>query len=129
MSEDLPTPAKTSLPEWVSSTLTTAWIDTRMEADRTMVALSAGGVGLLVTLLTAVTVPRSWILWLYGLAFLGFLLAIGSGLAVFKRNANHLEEALADLEAAHSSRTRKKLRALDWLLMLSFAGGDRKSVV
>ena len=83
MSEDLP-PTKTSQPEWVNSTLTTAWIDTRMEADRTMVALSAGGIGLLLTLLTAVTVPRSWILWLYGLAFLGFLLAIGSGLAVFQ---------------------------------------------
>lgn len=44
------------------SAVINGWIETRMERDRTLLALSTGGVGLLVTLVTTVGPPGSFIL-------------------------------------------------------------------
>lgn len=47
------------------SVLVNAWIQTRMERDKTLVTLSAAAVGLLVTLLTTVGINKEWIILLY----------------------------------------------------------------
>ncbi|MDA8663964.1 hypothetical protein N9L66_03280 [Porticoccaceae bacterium] len=38
------------------STMLSAWIETKMERDKTLVTLSAAGIGLLVTILTVIGV-------------------------------------------------------------------------
>lgn len=110
-------------PEWWNATLTSAWIETRMEADRTMVALSAGGIGLLVTLLTAFAPQSTCVVIVYILALLAFSVAIACGIAIFKRNAAHLEEALNSPATADNSSTRRDLGKLDWVLGTAFGAG------
>ena len=73
------------------SVLLAAWIQTRMERDRTIVALSAAAIGLLVTLLTTTGVPRWWLLIPYGTAFIGFAVSIGAALAIYQRNSEKIE--------------------------------------
>lgn len=116
-------------PEWWKSTLTAAWFETRMEADRTMVALSAGGIGLMVTLLTAVGVEDLWAAVFYTLALLGFIAAIIVGLAIFQVNAAHIAEAADDPEKADASPLRARLRKLDRALMASFGSGVLFSIL
>jgi hypothetical protein len=47
------------------SVMLDAWIQTRMALDKSLITLSAGGVGVLVTLLTTVGVARPWQIYLY----------------------------------------------------------------
>ena len=70
------------------------WVATRMEKDRTVLSLSAGGVGLLVTLLTTVGPSSRCELVLSvaaGICFAGTILV---ALLVFARNSHHLEEII-----------------------------------
>jgi len=73
------------------SVLLAAWIQTRMERDRALVALSAAAIGLLVTILTTTGVIRWWQLVLYGLAFFGFAVTIWSALSIYQRNSKKIE--------------------------------------
>jgi len=72
------------------SVLLAAWIETRMERDRTLVALSAAAIGLLVTILTAVGLPRLWMVLLYVGAFAGFLLTIWTAIRIYQLNSEKL---------------------------------------
>ena len=67
-----------------------AWFNTRIEHDKSLLTLSAGGIGLLITLLTTVGASSIQILLLYGFAILFFLVCIISVLIIFKRNSDHL---------------------------------------
>ncbi len=73
------------------SVLLAAWIQTRMERDKTIVALSAAAIGLLVTLLTTKGVPRWWLLLPYTTAFVGFAVSIGTALAIYQKNSEKIE--------------------------------------
>lgn len=99
------------------SALVGAWIDTRMELDRTLVALSAGGVGLLATLLTTVGVSRMAQVWLYGLAALAFATTLICELVIFKKNSAIIEETIHDLDPT------TKLKHLDRVAIVSFGIG------
>jgi hypothetical protein len=80
------------------STVLNAWISTRMEKDRMLVTLSAGGIGLLVTLLSTVGPASGWELVGYLGAGLAFGVAIVHGLMIFDRNAVYLEALSKDRE-------------------------------
>ena len=69
-----------------------AWIATRMERDRALLSLSAGGIGLLVTLLTTLGASSSVQLWLYMAAATSFAGAIVFALLVFGRNSHYLRQ-------------------------------------
>jgi hypothetical protein len=99
------------------SALVGAWIDTRMELDRTLVALSAGGVGLLATLLSTVGVSRKSQLWLYGLAALAFATTLICELVIFKKNSAIIEETIHDLDP------KTKLKHLDRVAIVAFGIG------
>ena len=73
------------------SVLLSAWIQTRMERDKTVVALSAAAIGLSVTLLTTVGVPNLWLLLPYAGSFLGFSISIGAALLIYQRNSEKIE--------------------------------------
>jgi hypothetical protein len=99
------------------SSLVQAWIDTRMELDRTLVTLSAGGIGLLATLLTTVGVVRRWHLWFYALSALGFLIALIVELVIFKKNAAIIEEIIG------GGGRKTGLKHLDGVGLVSFGVG------
>ncbi len=71
---------------------TTAWFDTRLERDKSLLTLSAGGIGLLITLLSTVGIHSVESLILYVAALLSFIVSMAAVLWIFKRNAAHLED-------------------------------------
>jgi len=71
-----------------------AWFNTRIEHDKSLLTLSAGGIGLLITLLTTVGASSFLALLLYVFAILSFLVCIVSILVIFKENSNHLTEVI-----------------------------------
>ena len=101
------------------SAVANGWISTRMTYDTTMVTLSAGGIGLLVTLLAAVGVRSLWEGGLYAIGTLGFGGAIGVALAIFRRNSAFLE----DLARGRGENGDPSLRRLDRSLLVFFAAG------
>ena len=76
------------------SVLLQAWIQTKMESDKTLVTLSAAGIGLLVTILTTAGVRRIWEVLLYLGSFAGFLTTIWTSLTIYQLNSKHIETEL-----------------------------------
>lgn len=75
--------------------LVRAWLDTRLERDRSLLTLASGGIGLLVTLLSAKGANNALAQVLYGAAFLAFLSTIFSTFCIFHRNSTYLEHLLS----------------------------------
>lgn len=97
------------------SAVVNAWFSTRAELDRSLLTLSAGGIGLLITLLSTVGISCVVEVILYVVALLSFLVCLGSVLFIFARNANHLQEII------HSaSTTDEVLGMLDKAAAVSF---------
>jgi hypothetical protein len=71
-----------------------AWYNTRLEHDKSLLTLSAGGIGLIITLLTTIGVTSSEALVLNIVAILCFLICLFSILAIFKKNSSHLERVI-----------------------------------
>ncbi|MCK4752667.1 MAG: hypothetical protein KAS75_04410 [Planctomycetes bacterium] len=75
--------------------LVNAWIQTKMDHDKVLITLSAGGIALLVSLLSTVGVKQYWELGLYILAALCFLVTIVACIFILERNSKHIENVLA----------------------------------
>jgi hypothetical protein len=90
LAQDTPDPDKDKHTAYYSA-LVGAWINTKMEKDKSLLTLATGGVGLLVTLLTTVGTKSSLVAVLYGVGFLLFLLSIISAVSIFGRNAKVIE--------------------------------------
>lgn len=73
-----------------------AWLSTQFEHDKSLLTLSAGGIGLLITLLSTIGIRSVETLILYGLALLSFCICLGTLLWIFRRNAKHLEDVVAN---------------------------------
>lgn len=69
-----------------------AWLATRFELDKSLLTLSAGGVGLMVTIALATGFKSTAALVIYCAAILSFLVCICVVLCIFRRNASHLLE-------------------------------------
>ena len=80
------------------SALVQAWIQTRMERDKTLCALSAAGIGLLVTLLTTIGVDFRWEFIPYAFAFVGFVVTIWCTISIFMRNSKYIESIVNESE-------------------------------
>ncbi len=72
-----------------------AWFNTSLEHNKNLLALSAGGIGLLLTLLTTVGLSSAEALVLYIGAIISFVVALVSILVVFRRNRTHIEDILS----------------------------------
>lgn len=101
------------------ATLLGAFVSSRREKDKSLLALSTAGIGLPVTLATTIGIPSVWIALLYAFALAAFLVAIFAAIRLFDLDASHVEALLRELRKAPA----KKLRATDRLLFLSFAVG------
>ncbi|ROV61700.1 hypothetical protein EGH82_03815 [Vibrio ponticus] len=95
-----------------------AWLNTKFELDKSLLTLSTGAIGLLVTLLTTIGASSIEGLVLYFAALLSFLACVVSILLVFKRNAKHLESIVQGSEANDSW-----LQFLDLSAAISFVLG------
>jgi hypothetical protein len=65
-----------------------------MERDRAIVTLSTAGIGLLVTLLTAVGVKHQWEIFLYAGGFAALGASTYLSLAIFQLNSKHIASAI-----------------------------------
>jgi len=92
-----------------------AWFGTRIEHDRSLLTLAAGGIGLLLTLLSTVGVRSSEGAVLYSATLLSFLICLGSVLWIFRRNSTHLQEIIKNNVAGDAI-----LRTLDAVAIGSF---------
>lgn len=72
-----------------------AWFNTKLERDKSLLVLSAGAIGLLVTLLTTVGVNSIELLFVFAASMVSFVICIVIVLAIFSRNAKYLEELVA----------------------------------
>lgn len=71
-----------------------AWFNTSLEHDKNLLALSAGGIGLLLTLLTTVGLSSAESLILYIGAIVSFVVALVAILIVLRRNRTYIENTL-----------------------------------
>lgn len=101
------------------SVLLKAWIETKMERDKTLVTLSSAAIGLLVTLLTTVGTKNFWEIPLFAISVSGFLVTIWSSLKIYQLNSQHIEEAING-----SSKRNPLLEKYDKLSIRAFIFGS-----
>lgn len=99
-----------------------AFLTTRMEFDKSLLALSSGGVGLLLTLVTTVGVPAGTPRNAAVASLVAFGLAILSVLVVFRVNATYLV-ALQKNDAERSDSLKSILESVDTVASLLFGVG------
>jgi hypothetical protein len=95
-----------------------AWFNTRLEHDKSLLTLSAGGIALLITLLTTVGVKSVEGLVLYILSIISFIACLISVLFIFSRNASYLESVIKS-----NTPTDPILKTLDRIAILCFLLG------
>lgn len=100
------------------SAMVTAWLNTRLEKDRSLLALSAGAIGLLVTFLTTIGPSSKIEIALYLFAFLFYLITISCILWVFQRNSLHIEQVLSQ-----DKKSDHLLTILDYMIVYNFILG------
>lgn len=95
-----------------------AWLSTRMERDKSILALSSGAIGLLITLLINFGTKGIWQNISYLGAFASFLACIIISLLVFNRNATYLERVIKE-----GAKRDKCLRVFDRIIFDAFISG------
>lgn len=102
-----------------------AWFNTALEHDKSILTLSAAGIGLLVTLLTTAGLSSAEALILYVGAIFSFLLSIICILLIFNRNKTHIEQIITGANSAADSFLTK----LDHAALVAFCVGVIFSVL
>lgn len=105
-----------------------AFVGSRMERDRSLMALSSGGIGLMVTLVSAFGARTAWEAALYAVTFLGFLACVLLTLRVFRVNADYTAVLLQRERATEpdpqrereEERLERRLDRLDGAVIWSF---------
>ncbi len=95
-----------------------AWVNTNFEADKTIITIASGGIGLLVTLLNVIEAKSDNDIYWYIAAIATFIFAIAAGIFIFKRNSVVLTKSL--------NKNYEKDRWLgiaDTVMLVSFALG------
>ena len=96
-----------------------AWLNTKMEYDKSLMVLSAAAIGILVSLLTTQAINSALILFVFGAALLSFIICLVSVLGIFSRNAKHIEKLMLDA----SIQNDDILSILDSISIFSFILG------
>ena len=117
MTESQKEPAGEKESAWYAAALD-AWYDTRLEHDKSLLTLSAGGIGLLITIESTVGIPSLTALIFSSLAIFAFIVCLVAVLLIFNGNSGHLEEVVHG-DKKYSSR----LAFLDRLAIWAFLTG------
>lgn len=96
--------------------LATAWINTKTELDKTIITLSAGAIGLLITVLTAKGIVEYWHIVLYLIAFIGYLTAVFTSLLIYQKNSKLIEAELRNEE--HNIRLERFDKVALWSFII-----------
>lgn len=96
-----------------------AWYNSSLEHDKSLLTLSAGGIGLLITLLTTVGLDNYFALILYVLALSCFIVCLISVLRIFNGNRTHIVK----LFQGEENLDNPSLERLDRSAIWSFAFG------
>ena len=96
-----------------------AWMATKFELDKSLLTLSAAGIGLVITLISTVGVKSIESLILSILTLTSFVFCLASVLCTFKMNAGHLEKTVKDPSVTDDPI----LKILDHISMWSFVAG------
>lgn len=96
-----------------------AWYNTSLEHDKSIFALSGGGIGLLITLLTTMGVSSILTLILYGAAILCFVAVLVMLLIIFRKNRKHIV-AVLNCETVVDDPLLKRL---DFIVLCAFGAG------
>lgn len=99
--------------------LVTAWINTKMEHDKTIITLSAAAIGLLITILTTKGTAERWHIWFFGFTFTCYLVAIITAILIFQENSVRIEHEVTNQDTHHDL----KLQRLDNVVRWSFFTG------
>lgn len=78
------------------SSLVNAWVQTRMEVDKTLIVISSAGIGFLITLLTRNGGISCSLFLLYLAAFVSFFSVIVLCIMIFHRNSSYLEKVIKE---------------------------------
>lgn len=97
------------------SGIVNAWVSTKLERDKSLLTLSAGGIGLLVTLLTTVGSSCLLIIIFYLFSISGFVICLISLISIFNRNAVYLTKVVNE-----GIRYDIRLKKLDKIALCSF---------
>jgi hypothetical protein len=95
------------------------WFATALEHDKSVLGLSAGGIGLLLTLLTTVGLSSVWALTLYIVALACFVVALVTILFIFRRNRSYIEQVVA----GEARKSDPLLSNADTIALLAFGLG------
>ena len=101
------------------SAVINAWINSKMERDKSLLNLSSGGIGLLVTFLNFKDSYSNCEIIFYGISFFAFLACIGSVLYIFTRNPDYLERLLKEDKVENDD----VLGFFDYSAVISFSAG------
>lgn len=101
--------------EFYSASIT-SWFNTRLELDKSLLTLSAGGIGLLVTVFSSAGVKSIEGFVLYALALVSFLICTLTVLWIFRANATHLEQINSNAQQTN----QELLKKLDLIAIISF---------
>lgn len=94
-----------------------AWKDTRMEVDKSLLNLSAGAIGLLITLFLTFGVKTLIESIIYSVTCLAFIITIFITLFILDKNAIYLEKVIKDIDPGRT------LKILDYLKKITFGVG------
>lgn len=109
------------------SSLVSGWMETRMERDKSLLGLSSGGIGLLVTLFTTVGTVSPVTLFFYAFATVAFCGTIFCSLTILYRNADYVESILEN-NGSVENQLEGELERLDWWNFWTFAAGVLSTV-
>jgi hypothetical protein len=93
-----------------------AWFNTKLEHDKSLLTLSAGGVGLLLTLLPSIESSTALIFFIGAIS--SFVVTLVALLFVFRRNGTHIENVISENDA-----TDPVLKRIDILALWAFGIG------
>jgi len=96
-----------------------AFIQTKMEHDKTLVTVSLGGLGYLITTVTYAGISSLWDIALFFGGFGGFLLTVIYALVIYKCNADLIEYELRG-GASLQDRPRPNIKQLDRFILFAF---------
>lgn len=101
----------------------TAWYNTALERDKSLLTLSTAGIGLLITLAKTQGISSAEALILHIIAMLSFLICLTCVLVIFKENKKHIEKVINGIN------TDNTLGILDNTAIITFSIGVLFSVI
>ena len=99
------------------SSLVNAFIETSLIKDKSLLTLSAGGIGLIITLLTTVGFNSKFEAFLYSVAILSFLTVIFLILKIFTLNSEYIK-AILNEEEYYEKRLKKYDRSIKTVFII-----------